>query len=108
MTAIPALAQAATERKEAAVSSVLERIRTTHPRSSRIPDAVFAVLIFLTAASVFAIVVFVVWELIDKSTTVVAPIRIGLFLRPRLGSGQRPVRRDAVYLRNAGLVVSGA
>ncbi len=42
MTAIPALAHAATERKPAAVSSVLARIRQSHPRSSRIPDAVFA------------------------------------------------------------------
>ena len=67
MTAIPALTQAVTERKTAVVSSVLARIRQSHPRSSRIPDAIFKLLILLTAASVFAIVVFVLWELIDKS-----------------------------------------
>jgi len=67
VTAIPALAQAARERKTVRGPSVLERIRHTHPRSSRIPDAIFAVLILLTAASVFAIVVFVLWELFDKS-----------------------------------------
>ncbi len=65
--AIPTLAHTAAERKEVSVSSVLQRIRQTRPRSSRIPDAVFAVLILLTAVSVFAIVVFVAWELIDKS-----------------------------------------
>src|SRR5271169_1840305 len=67
MTAIPTLTQAATERQSAATSSVLIRIRQWQPRSSRIPDAVFKVLILLTAVSVFAIVVFVLWELIDKS-----------------------------------------
>ena len=64
---IPTLAHTATERKEISFSSVLQRIRHTRPRSSRIPDAVFAVLILLTAVSVFAIVVFVAWELIDNS-----------------------------------------
>ena len=66
MTAIPKLAHTA-QRQEQSVSSVLERIRKTHPRSSQIPDAMFSVLILLTAVSVFAIVVFVAWELIDKS-----------------------------------------
>ena len=37
------------------------------PAASRIPDAVFGVIILLTAISVFAIVVLVAWELIDKS-----------------------------------------
>jgi len=66
-TAIPTLAQTATQRKAISASSVLERIRQTHPRSSRMPDAAFAVLIVLTAISVFAIVAFVLWELVDKS-----------------------------------------
>ena len=66
-TAIPTLAQTATQRKEVSASSVLQRIRQTRPRSSRIPDAAFSVLILLTAISVFAIVVFVAWELVDKS-----------------------------------------
>ena len=67
VSAIPTLAQTATERKTVAATSVLARIRRTHPRSSRIPDAAFRVLIALTAVSVFAIVVFVFWELFDKS-----------------------------------------
>src|SRR5215472_11747583 len=67
VTAIPTLAQAATERKTVAPSSVLQRVRQTSPRSSRIPDAVFRALILLTAVSVFAIVAFIVWELITKS-----------------------------------------
>jgi phosphate transport system permease protein len=67
VTAIPTLAQAATERKPVVRSSVLDRIRKTHPASSRIPDAVFRVLILLTAISVFAIVAFIVYELIAKS-----------------------------------------
>ena len=67
VTAVPTLAQAATERKRVAVSSVLQRIRHSQPHSSRMPDSVFGVLILLTGASVFAIVVFVVWELFDMS-----------------------------------------
>ncbi|HVO60467.1 MAG TPA: phosphate ABC transporter permease subunit PstC [Terriglobales bacterium] len=66
-TAIPTLAQAASERKATERSSVLKRIRQTSPPSSRLPDDTFRLLIFLAAASVFAIVVFVVWELFDKS-----------------------------------------
>jgi phosphate transport system permease protein len=67
MTAIPTLAQAVTERKVVTSKSVLERIRQTRPRSSRMPDSVFRVLIWVTAASVFAIVLFIVYELVDKS-----------------------------------------
>lgn len=66
-TVIPTLAETATQRTQRAASSVLQRIRRTHPRSSRIPDAVFAVVILLTGISVFAIVAFVAWQLIDKS-----------------------------------------
>jgi phosphate transport system permease protein len=79
MTAIPALAQAATARKPSVASSVLQRIRHTQPRSSRLPDAAFRVLILLTAASVFAIVVFVVWELVDKSRLSLHQFGIGFF-----------------------------
>ncbi len=64
--AIPSLAQVSQERKSAA-STVLQKVRTSHPRASRIPDAAFGVIILLTAISVFAIVVLVAWELIDKS-----------------------------------------
>ena len=66
MTSIPALAQVAQSRKTAA-TTLLQKIRTTYPASSRIPDAVFAVLILLSAISVFAIVVLVAYELVDKS-----------------------------------------
>ncbi len=64
---IPTLAQTATERSQRTVATALQRIRNTRPRSSRIPDALFGVLILLTAVSVFAIVMFVAWELVDKS-----------------------------------------
>jgi len=79
MTAIPALANAATERRVSVASSVLQRIRTTQPRSSRLPDAVFRVLILVTAVSVFAIVVFVVWELVDKSRLSLHQFGVGFF-----------------------------
>jgi phosphate transport system permease protein len=79
MAAIPTLGHAATERKVSVASSVLQRIRTTHPRSSRMPDAAFRVLILLTAASVFAIVVFVVWELVRDSRLSLHQFGIGFF-----------------------------
>jgi phosphate transport system permease protein len=66
MTSMPPLARVDQPRKPAA-STVLHRIRTSHPGSSRIPDAVFGVIILVSAISVFAIVVLVAWELIDKS-----------------------------------------
>jgi phosphate transport system permease protein len=78
-TVIPKLAQTATQRKDSAVSSALERIRQTHPRSSRIPDALFSMLILLTAISVFAIVVFVAWQLVDKSKLSLHEFGIGFF-----------------------------
>jgi phosphate transport system permease protein len=65
-TSIPSLAQVSKERKQAA-SSVLQKVRTSYPASSRIPDAAFGVIILLSAISVFAIVVLVAWELVDKS-----------------------------------------
>ena len=73
------MAQVSKERK-AAISTVLQKIRTSQPRASRIPDAVFRVIIVLSAVSVFAIVVLVAWELIDKSRYVASPIRDRLFL----------------------------
>ena len=63
---MPPLAKVDQSRKPAA-ATLLQKIRTTYPRSSRIPDAVFGVIILLSAISVFAIVVLVAWELIEKS-----------------------------------------
>src|SRR5450755_1297136 len=79
MSAMPALAHAASERKPGVASSVLQRIRDTQPRSSRLPDAVFRLLILLTAVSVFAIVVFVVVELVDKSRLSLHQFGLGFF-----------------------------
>jgi len=79
MTAIPALARAATARKDVAVSSVLARIRMTYPRSSRIPDAVFALLIFLFRGVCFCLVAFVLWELLDKSRLSLHQFGLGFF-----------------------------
>jgi phosphate transport system permease protein len=67
VTGIPSLAQTAEQRRKPGISAVLQKIRQTHPRSSRIPDEAFRWIILLTAISVFAIVVLVAWELIDKS-----------------------------------------
>jgi phosphate transport system permease protein len=77
-TAIPSMAQVSKERKTAAYT-VLQKIRTSHPRASRIPDAVFAVIILLSAISVFAIVVLVAWELVDKSRLSLHQFGIGFF-----------------------------
>ena len=90
MTAIPGLAQAASDRRTAVASSVLERIRHTHPRSSRMPDAMFSLLILATAVSVFAIVVFVVWELFDKSRLSLHQFGLGFFY----GRNWDPVNGD--------------
>jgi len=67
VTSIPALAKVDAGRKGPVATSVLAKIRQSHPRSSRMPDAVFRLVVILTAVSVFAIVVLVVWELIAKS-----------------------------------------
>jgi len=88
--AIPALAQAVSERKTGGASSVLQRIRHTQPRSSRLPDATFRMLILLTAVSVFAIVVFVVWELVDKSRLSLHQFGMGFFF----GHNWDPVNGD--------------
>jgi len=67
MTSIPPLAQVNKRREPGIAAAALQKIRNTSPRSSRIPDATFGVIILLSAISVFAIVVLVVWELVDKS-----------------------------------------
>ena len=59
--------------------SALARIRTWQPRSSQIPDAAFRLIIILTAISVFAIVVLVAWELIDKSKLSLHEFGLGFF-----------------------------
>ena len=79
ITSVPSLARASTERKQAAGATVLERIRTQIPRSSRIPDVVFRVLIAFTALSVFIIVVLIVYELIDKSKLSLHEFGLGFF-----------------------------
>ncbi len=66
VTSIPSLAKVEALRP-AAKSTVLEKIRQSHPASSRLPDEIFRWIILLSAISVFAIVVLVVWELVDKS-----------------------------------------
>ena len=90
MAAMPALAHAASERKPGVASSVLQRIRHTQPRSSRLPDAAFRILILLTAVSVFAIVVFVVVELVDKSRLSLHQFGLGFFF----GHNWDPVNGD--------------
>ena len=87
---MPALAHAASERKPGVASSVLQKIRHTQPRSSRIPDEVFRLLILLAAVSVFAIVVFVVWELVDKSRLSLHQFGLGFFF----GHNWDPVNGD--------------
>src|SRR5271167_2066043 len=67
VVAFSTLAHVGEEPKTGVSAAILKKIRSTHPRSSRIPDAVFGVIILLTAISVLAIVVLVAWELIDKS-----------------------------------------
>ena len=66
VTSMPALAKVQPARPGGALS-VLAKIRQSRPRSSRMPDEFFRLLIIISAASVFAIVVLVVWELIAKS-----------------------------------------
>jgi len=67
VTSMPALAKVDAERQAQRTTSALEKIRQSTPRSSRAPDAFFRFIIFLSAASVFGIVVLVVWELVTKS-----------------------------------------
>src|SRR5271167_4051256 len=80
VTGIPSLAQTAEKKLQPKfAAAALRKIRTTYPRSSRIPDAVFGVIIVLSAISVFAIVVLVVWELIDKSRLSLHQLGISFF-----------------------------
>ncbi len=67
VTSMPALAKVDAGRQPKSLGSVLAKIRHSRPRPSRAPDAFFRFIILLSAVSVFAIVVLVVWELIDKS-----------------------------------------
>src|SRR5579884_4111518 len=79
IASVPSLAQTSSERKHVASATVLQRIRTSHPKSSRIPDAVFRSIIALAAISVFIIVVLIVYELIDKSKLSLHQFGIGFF-----------------------------
>lgn len=67
VTSVPSYGAASASRKTAVDKAALRKVRTAPPRSSKLPDAFFRYLIILAAASVFAIVVLIVWELIDKS-----------------------------------------
>jgi phosphate transport system permease protein len=67
VTSMPSLAKVDAGRQGGKTGAALEKIRHSHPRSSRMPDEVFRWIIVLSAVSVFAIVVLVVWELVDKS-----------------------------------------
>lgn len=66
VTSIPSLGKVEAPRP-APKSTVLQKIRQSRPTSSRMPDEIFRWIILLSAVSVFAIVVLVVWELVDKS-----------------------------------------
>jgi len=79
IASVPSLAQTSTERKTTTRVSALIRIRTQIPGSSKIPDALFRVIIALTAISVFVIVVLIVFELIDKSKLSLHQFGIGFF-----------------------------
>ncbi len=79
VTSMPSLAKVEAGRHPGTPSAVLAKIRSTHPSSSRIPDAVFAVIILLSAISVFGIVLLVVWELIDKSRLSLHQFGLGFF-----------------------------
>ncbi|HUI82925.1 MAG TPA: phosphate ABC transporter permease subunit PstC [Candidatus Binatia bacterium] len=67
VTSIPSLARIEAERPQQQPAAALQKIRQSHPRSSRVSDSFFRYIILLSAISVFAIVVLVVWELVAKS-----------------------------------------
>jgi len=67
MASLPSLANVDAQREAQKPASALQKIRHIYPRNSRIPDEVFRWIIILSAVSVFAIVVLVVWQLYDKS-----------------------------------------
>ncbi len=88
---MPTLAKVDTERQKRTPTAALAKIRSSHPGSSRIPDAVFRVIILLSAISVFAIVVLVVWELVEQ----VASSRcINLDIKFFWGTNWDPVNGD--------------
>jgi phosphate transport system permease protein len=89
-SSIPSLAKIKVERKEAAHTGVLNKIRGSRPGSSRMPDQIFSWIILLTAVSVFAIVLLVVWELVDKSRLSLHQFGIKFFY----GSNWDPVNGD--------------
>ena len=64
---VPSLSRALAERKAIGEQASLRKIRHSIPRSSRFPDATFGAVIFLSAVSIFAVVVLIAWQLIDKS-----------------------------------------
>lgn len=79
VTSVPSLAQTSSDRKRPTAASVLSRIRTKNPVSSRIPDAVFQALIALAALSVFTIVVLIVVELVQNSKLSLHEFGLGFF-----------------------------
>ena len=78
---MPSLAQISSDRKHAAGPSVLARIRTHKPGSSRIPDVLFRWLIALAALSVFTIVVLIVYELVTNSKLSLHEFGLSFFYR---------------------------
>ena len=107
-TSIPSLGQGGGHRAAANHRLVSgENPAIPSARAAAFPTPYFAVIILLSAISVFAIVVLVVWELVDKSRLSLHQFGLQLLLRARLGPGQRQLRSGAVYLRHAGFVVSG-
>jgi len=90
IASVPSLAHTSAERKKAAEGYTLHRIRTSKPRSSRIPDTLFRVIIALAALSVFVIVVLIVYELVDKSKQSLHQFGIGFFF----GHDWDPVNGD--------------
>jgi phosphate transport system permease protein len=67
VTSMPSLAKVDPASKLRKPTAALEKIRSSRPASSKVPDAIFHLIIVLSAISVFAIVVLVVWELVTKS-----------------------------------------
>jgi phosphate transport system permease protein len=76
---MPTLAKVDAGRRAGVPTAVLQKIRNSYPSSSRVPDAIFGVIILLSAISVFAIVLLVVWELIDKSRLSLHQFGLGFF-----------------------------
>ncbi len=66
VTAMPPMVKVE-QQQHGPTGPALHKVRTSTPASSRIPDAIFGVIIALCAISVFAIVVLVAWQLVEKS-----------------------------------------